>query len=357
MNVILDTNILRADIGARSGRFDVLRDYLTRTKSALLIPRIVFDELLAVYSREVIERASKSAAAASALADFLPHRVSELPPSIGDVGIVVREYGAHILSRLGVSEADLVAHSGAYLDEMLNRAIWRKPPCTDRGEELRDTLIWLIALDAAANSKDKQVAFVSANVRQFGGDGGELHPALEAEAKARGVAIRYFRSLDAFAREHASQIPLISAEWLARWLPQDQVLDAANWALMARAEALLEDALESGEAAAGEARILDTTIEAPTWYVNEMVDGSIRLEVTYPVTIEIEGPIWKSVWRQRFSRTYEPGMYGEITEPAEFVPETERSAITLSRDFEVVVEGEIRDGELAEWDVMHVGDA
>lgn len=103
MQVLIDTNVLRADIGARSSRFAVLCDYLQRTRAQLLIPRIVFDEFLGVYSRELSDRLAKQASANASVADFLP-RVKSPPREVRDMDATVAEYSAHFLTRLGIHE-------------------------------------------------------------------------------------------------------------------------------------------------------------------------------------------------------------------------------------------------------------
>ena len=96
MNVLLDTNILRADIGVRSGRFDILRDYIRRTQSRILLPQLVYDEIRAVYSRELAERAGKAAAASAAVVDFMPHRPPRESVLAQDTAVEVAAYSEYL---------------------------------------------------------------------------------------------------------------------------------------------------------------------------------------------------------------------------------------------------------------------
>ena len=53
MNVVLDSNRFRQDIGLRSSRISVLLEYLRRMESKLVVPQIVWEELAANYERLV----------------------------------------------------------------------------------------------------------------------------------------------------------------------------------------------------------------------------------------------------------------------------------------------------------------
>ena len=59
MNVVFDSNIFRQDMGLRSNRVTVLLDYLRRTESRLVIPQVVWEELLANYERLLRQEAGK----------------------------------------------------------------------------------------------------------------------------------------------------------------------------------------------------------------------------------------------------------------------------------------------------------
>ena len=355
MNVLLDTNILRSDPGTRSSRFEVLRDYLCRTQSRVLLPRLVFDEMRAVYSRELTDRAVRMAGATTSLAAFLPHRTDLAASPSFNIEAEVQAYAAYLLNQLGVSDQQLLPLDARYLDDVVQRAIWRRRPCTDRGEELRDALLWLMLLDSAERAPERRIAFVSANVKQFADELGALHPDLVTEATGRGVAISYYRSLEDFARQHASQVAFVTPEWIAARIPIADVLDAAEWSLLSRAETFLENALEAGEAAAGEARIVGSALGDLDWFVNELQDGSLRLEVIFPVRVAVEGPVWRSVWRVRALRRYDNRGGGDhAPDPSDYEPATESTTISTDMEAEIVVYATIREQQIIDWEVAEV---
>ena len=57
--VVLDTNVIQEDFLMRSGRFQILFDYVKRTQSGFLLPQIVLEELAANYERKVRSRLAK----------------------------------------------------------------------------------------------------------------------------------------------------------------------------------------------------------------------------------------------------------------------------------------------------------
>lgn len=59
MDIVLDTNILRNDFQLRSSEFKLIFDYLGRTNGKVILPKVVFDEVLNIHRKELEVRASK----------------------------------------------------------------------------------------------------------------------------------------------------------------------------------------------------------------------------------------------------------------------------------------------------------
>lgn len=72
MDIIFDTNILRGHPLLMSRNFKRLKMYVIRTKSAIVLPRIVLEELQAVYGRELIQRCAVARKAVRELNQLLP---------------------------------------------------------------------------------------------------------------------------------------------------------------------------------------------------------------------------------------------------------------------------------------------
>jgi hypothetical protein len=164
MLIVLDTNIFVDDYMMRSSRFSMLLDYARKTETKIVLSKIVVDELAANYERLIRKHLSSLQDAAKALETFT---FDVAAPQIAvDINDQVGRYLRFVKTRLGVQDRDVVGYKEGYLEEVLNRAIKRRKPCTDRGEEIRDAILWISILDTAESSGDK-VVFISRNTKQF----------------------------------------------------------------------------------------------------------------------------------------------------------------------------------------------
>ena len=77
---------------------------------------------------------------------------------------------------LGFEVVVLEDYKNIALEEVVRRGVHRIRPANDNGEELRDVVIWLIALEHA-KAKNSQVAFITDD-GHFTGPGENFHPDL-----------------------------------------------------------------------------------------------------------------------------------------------------------------------------------
>ncbi|MFZ2384740.1 MAG: PIN domain-containing protein [Candidatus Omnitrophota bacterium] len=108
-----------------------------------------------------------------------------------------------------------------YLQEIVKRAIYRVKPCTERGEEFRDVLLWLTVLDIARLAKNDELIFISNNIHQFSDGKNSLHSDLFKETENAKLQIKYYQSLDQFIEAHAVKIDFITKDWLSSVLDVD----------------------------------------------------------------------------------------------------------------------------------------
>jgi predicted nucleic acid-binding protein len=104
MNVIVDSNILIRDRLVRSGRWQVLQDYLKKTSSRLLIPRLVYEEVRADYERRLAGVLAEFRKCCAALED-LDIDAAQFKPSI-DVTVQAERFAVALLRKLAISEHD-----------------------------------------------------------------------------------------------------------------------------------------------------------------------------------------------------------------------------------------------------------
>ena len=221
MDVIIDTNIIRQDFQLGSRKFLLLFDYLKKAGSGLIIPKIVYDELADVYQRDLADKLAKYERSKTDLDKVLVGK-SLIKLNI-EVEKEVQSYLAFVRKRLKISEDEILPYKSHYLEDVVTRAIKRKRPCSDEGEEFRDALVWLTVLDAAVQSPQRMIVFISANTKQFATSDGQLHPDLSAEAEASNVVIKYYRDINNFIEDHAAKIDYVTREWLNETIPIETV--------------------------------------------------------------------------------------------------------------------------------------
>jgi hypothetical protein len=221
--IVLDTNVIQEDFLMRSGRIEIVLNYAQRTEATFLLPRIVHDEILGNYERELRTRFATVLRARQQLNGL------SLKPDLKklelDVAGAVNAYAAHLKQVLRIKDSAILEYRPNYLDDALSRAVRRQRPCSDRGEEIRDAILWQSILDAA-KTYDRPILFISKNTKQFALEREELHPDLATEAAERGAQVSYFPSIEDFAKKHATRIAFITKEWLEEQIDADSLLDS-----------------------------------------------------------------------------------------------------------------------------------
>src|ERR1035437_10942034 len=177
MHIILDSNIYAADYRMKGVAFQSLFEYMRRTESQLVLPRVIREEVVVDYGRRLKKDAKEFEEVWRRyhhldLSDTVPHfqkpdgkrRMKELrqklmKPMDGVVPIYVPEI------------------TGAFIQEAFMRGIHRTRPANDNGEELRDVILWLWVLDYANNVD--AVTFMSDDGGFWAADG--VHPDIDRD--------------------------------------------------------------------------------------------------------------------------------------------------------------------------------
>jgi hypothetical protein len=216
MDVILDTNIIRNDFGLRASSIDLLLDYIDKTNSHILLPKVVFEEISQIYRNELNIRYNDYTTKLRQLKNLNVftdiNELMDLTPK--EVDKYLNNYIAFIKKRFNPIEID---YKNEYLPEMVDRAIKRKKPFDSKGQQFRDCILWLSILDyAATGTPENMVAFISNNVTDFADSNSKLHEELDNEAIKKGVKINYYKSITEFIRNQASQIDFFTRDWLEK---------------------------------------------------------------------------------------------------------------------------------------------
>jgi hypothetical protein len=289
LDIVLDTNIIRKDFTMKSDNFIILHDYIKRTKSKVILTELVYKEIAAIYEREISKRYN----------DFLENRDylgrNILGTTIDDFEIDIKKcvanYLEFLLQTLKLTAKDIVPIKQCYLDDIVERAIHRIPPCSAKGEEFRDVLLWLTLLDVAVESNEKKLIFISENKKQFASCDGTLHPFLLEETKLKGVNIIYYNSMKQFIKDHKVKISYINDEWILGKIDLELVKQEFMDVLWKYGKNSLLSWVECREKKATDyLNLLSSNIWINEFYVYEMKDGSLHIEVILgsEMTMEIE---------------------------------------------------------------------
>jgi predicted nucleic acid-binding protein len=285
MKVVLDTNVIQEDYLMKSGRFTVLLDYVKRTESTVVLPQIVYEELTANYRRELQARHKKLVRAREQVDGLLPVHLDGVPGI--DIELSTTTYLAYARAKLSVTTEAILPYKNEYLADVLRRAIERRRPCSDRGEEIRDAVLWHSILDLA-NASTEKVAFVSKNTDQFAVDKTSLHPDLEDEARSRGISIEFYPSLEDFARRHATPIEFITKEWIASQIKQSDLVESSRGIVESFVEHREGSHPGSDEELTGYVNLIGGDLAVDEYFIYEMENGSYRLEITWFGVVEVE---------------------------------------------------------------------
>jgi hypothetical protein len=288
MLIVLDTNIFLQDLSLKSAKSRVLKDFLRKTDSHVVVPEIIELELLAQLERELSRQHDIAKRALGRIKDLSSLHIPPLPKL--DVGQAAHDRLHSTFRALRVAYTRNIAPvRGEYLREVLRRAVRRERPCSDRGEEIRDAVIWLGLLDLRANVDRIHVAFISANTKQFADENGRLHPDLQKEADQRGVEVHYYPGLDEFIKDHATKGTHITAKWLKRHLPEGKVAEFAKQQFRSQfLSDFREWVKEESPRATGKFEIKSVRASLVDYWVYRLADQSFELRGYYQTTVVLD---------------------------------------------------------------------
>lgn len=217
MHIILDANIYAADFRMESVAFRSLFDYLRKTADSLVLPRLVREEVIGHYLRELRARDQKvekpwNQYRQVVLTNDLPrHVLTEPKYEVRKLRALLKKPAPHVATLYYPSFASV------NVDEVVLRGIKRVRPASANGEELRDVILWFIVLGYARESQ-KDVAFITSDSGFWEGD--NPHNQIVADIKEWAVHVDLYRTIDEFLRANAPRPQEMSAEWAAEKIPE-----------------------------------------------------------------------------------------------------------------------------------------
>jgi hypothetical protein len=214
VDVMLDSNGYLSDLRMESIGFKNLFDYLRRTKCSLVLPRLVREETVAKYRHLLDLQAKRAAQAVKELNRLIVNKNSQIHVTAPKSVHAARELRDKFRE---VEKAGLIRFypdvSGVDVNEVFLRGVKRRRPASKEGEELRDVIIWLIALQYAEKEK-KEIALIT-NDGGFWNDT-EIHEHLKQDIDERKVNVSLFRNVDDFIKSSAPEPKLVGEAYVSK---------------------------------------------------------------------------------------------------------------------------------------------
>jgi len=217
MDVILDTNILVADIWQDSQNFRFLMDYIEKTNSFVLIPSVVDVEIKAFFTRKVNKLLQEIEATTKRAERF---GIKQIPPldTSNIISVTHQAWDVVYETLFKKTHGKVIPLTQSIANEAIRRAAFRLAPCKENGEGVRDAFIWLQILEyCKARKVDEAVAFISLNTHDFASqDKTTIRPELENDLREQGLKLLFYPSLETFLKEYAKPISHITNDWLTK---------------------------------------------------------------------------------------------------------------------------------------------
>jgi len=196
MDVLLDSNIYLEDLKMTGNQFAELFTYLRRAGSTLLLPHVVREEVTARYSEKLKEAARKARSAHESLWKLANSEGQKFKEPRVDQEVEALLKKMRLPSK-GVRVTDVNDYDGVDIKELVTRGIHRRRPASERGEELRDVALWLLALNLAKSSRSG-IVFISGDKTFADGEGRGLHPDLLSDVGSLKVRLDFYRDIREF---------------------------------------------------------------------------------------------------------------------------------------------------------------
>jgi hypothetical protein len=212
MHIVLDSNIYAADYLFTGAAFRALFDYIVRTESKLILPRIIREEVVAGFGRR-LKKESKELFEVYRRYKLLDIRndASFTKPNVRKAMIDLRR---KLMKPSGdVASIYIAETESVSIDEVFMRGIHRTRPASDDGEELRDVIIWLWVRGYCVAKKQEDIVFVTQDKGFWSAD--EPHQHILGDIKEHEGHLSIFRTIDDFLKKHAPAPSNITPEWFA----------------------------------------------------------------------------------------------------------------------------------------------
>jgi len=288
MRIVIDTNIFRQDFLLKSRKFELLIDFISKTTHSIVLPQVIFDEIVALYKRELLNSIQNYYKAERNLRNKL-FSSSRIPSQQYDIEREVASFTENFKKKLNFHKDSIIPHNDSHLSELVRRSINKIPPFKKSDKQFRDGLIWLSLFDVAEKFKTKSISFISNNIKDFCERENQLHSILMDECMQKQVEIQFYPTLDDFLKEHASKISYINKEWILNNIDFEKINDEFfDYINCYKEDKLIECAQKKDEYANDVELISIVSSSISTFFVYEMSDGTLIIETDFESELEIQ---------------------------------------------------------------------
>lgn len=280
MKIILDSNIILQDILLKSGEFEMLLDFLSKTAHEVFLPSVVIQEVRANYERRLTKCINTIDSTYTELNNILTYRVRNNRKTI-NVKLRVNGYINYLLHKLHVGDEKVIESDYISVDDLVSRAVLRTKPFRENKEAFRDSVIWLNVLKMAQSSRERKVVFISNNRKDFGEKSGQLAHELAEEAKRLNVKVDFYLTLDEFLKTRATEVSFVTIDWLEKSIDFEEVKIAISDEFDADKTETYSVLKDMGYKVESIDSFTTYDANIQDYYVYEMADGTLRLEVTF----------------------------------------------------------------------------
>lgn len=184
--VVIDTTAIREIKGRllAGPDSDLLMVGVRKLGIEVLVPRVVMEEAVNQFRREVEKRSSEIAKNIEALKRYLPD-----PTGIGwsgfDAEAATKDYSDRLGRRIGELGASVVEYTNFPHSGILKRAMERRKPFSETGKGYQDTLIWESVL--LHSEERRKIILITGNTHDFCDKSGALHADLARDLITKGL--------------------------------------------------------------------------------------------------------------------------------------------------------------------------
>ena len=162
MYILIDTNIFFDNWFLKSPQFSLLANFLNNTKSILLIPSVICEEVDHKYKSEVSEFLVQ---ASTIQRKYKKYGISI---QINAETTAIEDFDFQKILSLKFDFVEIIQYNGISHETLVHKALNGKRPFRDKEKGYRDALIWLSAILHLKQRNDShKVAFITNNVSDF----------------------------------------------------------------------------------------------------------------------------------------------------------------------------------------------